>query len=104
MQKLLHFDPSKRPSASEALEHPYVAQFHDLAKETTAPRRVRSIIDDNRKMSMPVYRERLYHEITKLKRRRSEARRSAKACSAAAGTASAKPRVAGAGVAMKVAG
>ena len=72
MRRLLSFDPAKRPTAAEALQHPYVAQFHDAANEGDAPHKVRCVIDDNVKKSTAVYRERLYHEITKMKRRSKE--------------------------------
>ena len=108
MRRLLSFDPAKRPSAVEALQHPHVAQFHDAANERDAVRKVRAprprppicddtraargaacgggteragacsawqvqcVIDDNAKKSTAVYRERLYHEITKMKRKHKE--------------------------------
>mgnify|MGYP001214290645 FL=1 len=79
MRRLLSFDPKGRPSASEALQHPYVAQFHDAANEADAPHKVQCVIDDNAKKSTAVYRERLYHEITKMKRRSKEAKEERKA-------------------------
>jgi len=72
LSRLLAFDPSKRPTAEEALAHPYVAQFHDLSAERVALRKVQVPIDDNDKKSTALYRERLYHEITKMKRRNKE--------------------------------
>jgi len=72
LAKLLAFDPSKRPTAEEALNHPYVAQFHDVNAERVALRKVQVPIDDNEKKSTALYRERLYHEITKMKRRNKE--------------------------------
>uniref|UniRef100_A0A7S4ETW2 Mitogen-activated protein kinase n=2 Tax=Chrysotila carterae TaxID=13221 RepID=A0A7S4ETW2_CHRCT len=72
IRQLLQFDPMKRPSAEQCLEHPYVAQFHDPAVERVALRKVQVVIDDNSKKSTAVYRERLYHEITKLKKRNKE--------------------------------
>ena len=66
----LRLDPSKRPSAEEALAHPYCSQFHDKEAERDANRYVKTAIDDDRKLSTAVYRERLYHEITKMKRHR----------------------------------
>lgn len=72
MRRCLRFDPAKRPSAEEALAHPYLTQFHDEAAERSAVRLVESVIDDNVKKSTCVYRERLYHEITKMKRKNKE--------------------------------
>ena len=72
MKALLAFDPAQRPSAEQALAHPYVAQFHDLAAEKVAERKVEMVIDDNVKKTTAVYREMLYHVITKMKRRNKE--------------------------------
>ena len=72
MKALLAFDPAQRPSAEQALAHPYVAQFHDLAAERVAEKRVEMVIDDNVKKTTAVYREMLYHVITKMKRRNKE--------------------------------
>lgn len=69
MRRCLKLDPKERPSAQAALAHPYVAKFHDEASERGAIRLVDSVIDDNVKKATCVYRERLYHEITKMKRK-----------------------------------
>jgi mitogen-activated protein kinase 15 len=53
----------------QALEHPYLRQFHEPANERVASFTVKPLIDDDEKKSTEVYRERLYHEITKLKRK-----------------------------------
>lgn len=66
--QLLQFDPSKRLTAEKSLEHPYVSQFHDKERERAAEFKVKIKIDDNEKKSTSVYRERLYHEITKAKK------------------------------------
>ena len=66
--RLLQFNPADRISASEALKHPYVAQFHNPAEEPVCERPVRIIIDDNVKYSISEYRDRLYNEIIKKKR------------------------------------
>ena len=72
MRRLLSFDPAKRPTAAEALQHPYVALVGRVVELGDAPHKVRCVIDDNVKKSTAVYRERLYHEITKMKRRSKE--------------------------------
>lgn len=74
MRRCLSFNPAHRPSAEEALAHEYVAQFHDEAAERRATRLVECIIDDNTQKATCVYRERLYHEITKMKRRKKSAK------------------------------
>jgi len=73
--KLIRLDPDRRISAETCLQHPYVAQFHDPAVERNAGRNVCTAIDDDKKLSTAVYRERLYHEITKIKRQREAALR-----------------------------
>jgi len=67
---LLQLQPDGRVTAEDALSHPFVSQFHDPAVERDSMRTVYPGIDDDRKMSTAVYRERLYHEITKMKRHR----------------------------------
>jgi len=62
-------NPKKRISAKQALEHPYVAPFHNEAQEREASGPVHEVIPDNEKKSTSVYRERLYHEITKNKKK-----------------------------------
>lgn len=37
VRKLLVFDPSKRISAEQALNHPYLADYHDVTMEPAAP-------------------------------------------------------------------
>lgn len=68
LYQLLHIDHNKRIDAVKALEHPYVATFHDVSTERLAPRIVTVPISDADKKSTAVYRERLYHEVTKAKR------------------------------------
>ena len=68
LYQLLHIDPAKRITAIDALAHPYVATFHDEAVERSAAQEVTVPIADTEKKSTAVYRERLYHEVTKAKR------------------------------------
>jgi len=68
MYQLLHIDPAKRITAVDALNHPFVATFHDESVERTASKEVTVPIPDTEKKSTAVYRERLYHEVTKAKR------------------------------------
>ena len=67
--KLMQFDPGQRMTAMDGLRHPYCAQFHDAESEYTATTPVSIILDDNEKKATSVYRERLYQEITKMKKR-----------------------------------
>ena len=38
MERMLQFDPRKRITVEEALQHPYLSQLHDPASEPSAPR------------------------------------------------------------------
>ena len=37
LMKLLDMDPDKRPTAEQALSHPYLAKYHDPEDEVTPP-------------------------------------------------------------------
>jgi hypothetical protein len=39
MSKLLAFDPSQRPTAEEALAHPWLTTYHDIEDEPVCPRK-----------------------------------------------------------------
>eukprot|EP00761_Pharyngomonas_kirbyi_P012417 gb/GECH01012444.1/.p1 GENE.gb/GECH01012444.1/~~gb/GECH01012444.1/.p1 ORF type:complete len:361 (+),score=46.75 gb/GECH01012444.1/:1-1083(+) len=69
MRKLLQFNPNKRLSAEEALEHPYVKLFHNPEEETTCPNPVKIAFDDNTKYSINEYRDKLYSEVIRKKKR-----------------------------------
>ena len=36
LQKMLRFNPHKRPTAAECLAHPYLSEYHDPEDEPTA--------------------------------------------------------------------
>ena len=73
MHQTLHFNPTKRCAAEDALRHPFVAEFHNPDDEPTYQNGPCTIaIGDNKKLSAGDYRDRLYREITD---RRKEARR-----------------------------
>ena len=65
LRKLLRFDPRSRLSAAAALAHPYVAQFHCAADEPVARGPITVPLDDNTKLSVAEYRDRLYAEVVK---------------------------------------
>ena len=50
MQKLLQFNPEKRLTAEEALQHPYVASFHNADDEPVAAGPITISVDDNKKV------------------------------------------------------
>ena len=60
LSRLLHFNPAKRLSASDALRHPYVAQFACPDDEPSCSAPVVIPINDNHKYSIAEYRDKLY--------------------------------------------
>mmetsp|Transcript_62617 Transcript_62617/g.135955 ORF Transcript_62617/g.135955 Transcript_62617/m.135955 type:complete len:444 (-) Transcript_62617:119-1450(-) len=71
----LQFNPTKRISAEEALRHPYVVQFHNPEDEIECDRTVRIPIDDNTKLTVHDYRDRLYNEVLKKKKEQRRSHR-----------------------------
>jgi len=67
LAKLLHFNPEKRITAEEALEHPYIEQFHNPDDEPACSRIIQIPINDNKKLSVAAYREELYRTVIKVK-------------------------------------
>lgn len=68
LRKTLVFDPEKRMTAEEALRHPFVKDFHNLAQEITCPKKIELPISDLTKLSLKEYREALYADILKKKK------------------------------------
>ena len=57
-----------RLTAEEALEHPYVSQFHNEDDEPVCSKTINITMDDNHKFSIREYREKLYSDIHKRKK------------------------------------
>jgi len=68
LQKLLQFNPNKRITAEQALEHSFVAQFHNPADEPRCNKIIQIAIDDNHKYSISEYRTKLYADIIRKKK------------------------------------
>ncbi|KAH3764159.1 extracellular response kinase [Pelomyxa schiedti] len=68
MERLLQFNPLLRPSADEALEHPYVAQFHNPDEEPACPHAAEIQLADSKKYTVEEYRNRLYKDILRKKK------------------------------------
>jgi mitogen-activated protein kinase 15 len=68
IKKTLLFDPSKRLTAMQCLEHPFVAQFHNPSDEPNCTKKINIPIDDNQKFSIRDYRNKLYYDIQKKRR------------------------------------
>lgn len=62
IKKLTCFNPALRLTAVEALEHPYVKQFHSLKKEINASKIITISLDDSKKFTVRDYKNQLYRE------------------------------------------
>ena len=65
--KLLQFNPKKRLTAEEALEHPYVADFHNAEEEIICDHKINVPLDDDNKLTKEQYRAKLYDIVLKRK-------------------------------------
>ncbi len=65
--KLLLFNPKKRLTAEEALEHPYVADFHNVEEEIVCDHKIRIPLDDNVKYGQEDYKRKLYDVVLQRK-------------------------------------
>ncbi|KAM7176138.1 mitogen-activated protein kinase 15 isoform 1-T1 [Macrochelys suwanniensis] len=67
LKSLLVFNPDKRLTAEEALQHPYVKRFHCPAKEPSLDYDVILPLDDDIQLSVAEYRNKLYEMILERK-------------------------------------
>ncbi|XP_053347338.1 mitogen-activated protein kinase 15 [Clarias gariepinus] len=63
LQRLLVFNPDKRLTAEEALQHSYVAKFHNPSREPSLDYEVILAVDDDVQLSVTQYRNKLYEMI-----------------------------------------
>ena len=68
MKQLMKFNPKDRLTVEEALEHPYVSQFHNIDNEPVCKKIITIPIDDNKKFSIKEYRLKIYTDIHKRKK------------------------------------
>merc|ERR1719198_2270304 len=73
LRQCVQFNPMKRLSAKDALQHPYVIQFHNPEDEVDCEKAIQIPLDDNTKLKVEDYRDRLYNEVL---RKKKEQRRS----------------------------
>uniref|UniRef100_A0A8D0CRW3 Mitogen-activated protein kinase 15 n=1 Tax=Sander lucioperca TaxID=283035 RepID=A0A8D0CRW3_SANLU len=62
LKGLLVFNPDKRLTAEQALQHPYVARFHNPAREPALNYDVVLPVDDDVQLSVVQYRNKLYEK------------------------------------------
>jgi mitogen-activated protein kinase 15 len=69
IRSCFYFNPNRRPSSIDLLQHVFVSEFHNEEEEPIYPHGpLRLPIDDSVKLTAPQYRERLYQEITNRRR------------------------------------
>lgn len=67
ISKLLVFNPEHRMSVTEALEHPFVGQFHNPEEEIASDEPIRLQLNDNKRYTVKDYRNKIYkHLLTKI--------------------------------------
>ncbi|OAF69741.1 hypothetical protein A3Q56_02509 [Intoshia linei] len=76
--KLLQFNPNKRISANEALNHPFVSRFRNSSDDKIIGRNVILPFNDNIQLSIDQYRQKLY-EMIKLKKLQRRTKRTEQA-------------------------
>uniref|UniRef100_A0AAR2JTF1 Mitogen-activated protein kinase 15 n=1 Tax=Pygocentrus nattereri TaxID=42514 RepID=A0AAR2JTF1_PYGNA len=69
LQRLLVFNPDKRLTAEQALQHPYVAKFHNPAREPSLDYDVILPVDDDVQLSVAQYRNKLYEGVEQSQQR-----------------------------------
>lgn len=68
LQKCFRFNPNKRPTAVELLNHRLFSKFHDPKWEPDSPNVIKIMLDDNIKLSATDYRDRIYDAVMRRKR------------------------------------
>ncbi|EAR90208.2 extracellular response kinase (macronuclear) [Tetrahymena thermophila SB210] len=69
LKKLLVFNPKLRLDAEQALQHRYVAEFHNPAEEHVCSKPIQIPLNDHEKFSIRKYRESLYADINERKKK-----------------------------------
>lgn len=68
LKKLLVLNPDSRMTVEQALEHPYVAQFHNPAEEPSRDEEIDIELNEDIKYTSDKYRDELYLHIKKKKK------------------------------------
>jgi mitogen-activated protein kinase 15 len=68
LNRLIQFNPDHRLTVQQALEHPFLRDFHTTEEEVCFPYTVRIPLDDNQKFSAKEYRDKIYKDINMRKK------------------------------------
>lgn len=90
MEKLFQFNPHKRLTAEQALEHPYLAQFHNKDDEPVLTSPIKISIDDNKRYSISDYRKYLYKKVIAHKKELRRKQRAARGNNSSSSSSSSK--------------
>lgn len=88
LSQLLQFNPNKRLTAEQSLQHPYLAQFHNPDDEPVLDAPISIPIDDNKRFSVAEYRKNLYRKIVQRKKELRKKQRAPSGSSGSMGPAS----------------
>lgn len=60
LSKTLQFNPEKRLTMHEVLQHPYLQEFYSADEIVNSESKIRIPVDDNKKLSLKDYRALIY--------------------------------------------
>jgi mitogen-activated protein kinase 15 len=63
MQKLLVFNPDNRMPVPVALDHRFLAQFHNAEEEIACDQPLTLSLNDNRRYTLQDYRNKIYRDL-----------------------------------------
>merc|ERR1711998_280543 len=78
LSNLMCFNPTKRMTAEQALNHPYLSQFHNEADEPVLTSAILISLDDNKRLKIDDYRKHLYRQIINRKKELRKKKEAAK--------------------------
>lgn len=68
IRKTLLYNPTKRMTVDQALNHPYLKEFKGTESEVSRESAIETFMDDNHKYSIKEYRDALYTHISQKKK------------------------------------
>ena len=64
VRSILRYNPDSRPTVTKIIQHPFFSQFHVPEEEIECPSPIHIPISDNEKLSLKVYRDAIYENIS----------------------------------------